>query len=491
MTIPFNLVPANLRVPGLYIEVDPTGAAQSFGGQPYKTLVVGQRLTTGSQAANVPVRVSTANQAALLFGKGSMLAAMASVLFQNSQTIDATFIAMDDPGAGTAATASVTVGAAPTNSGTAVLYVAGERVQVGITATQTQAQVAAAIVAAVAAKDNMQCTAAVDGVDDQKVNFTARHKGTCGNGLTLTHSHLEGDLLPAGLALTIVDFANGAGEPDLAAAFAATGGEHFNVMAVPYTDTALMTVLHAELADRAGPLRQIGAQAFTATKLGWAAALAFGDARNSQYITTMYAHGSPSAPWEWAAAATAQVSDSASEHPARPFQTLPLWGVVAPKEADRLSLLENNGLLFDGISTHSVAPGGLVSIQRLITMYQEDSSGGPDVSLLDVNTLLTIDRLRFELRQRFTQRYPRAMLGDDGVASSPSLAVVTPSVARAEVISLFEEWQARGLVEGAAQFERDLIVERSETDPNRMNIRLRPDVMNQLRVVGAQVAFVL
>ena len=350
---------------------------------------------------------------------------------------------------------------------------------------------ATSIAAAINAQYGRQVDAAVDGSVATKVNVTAKHKGTCGNGLHLSHSHLEGEFLPAGLALTVTGFASGSGTPDIATALANTGGDHFNLLAVPYTDTAVLDTLETDLADRNSATRGIRGQAITATTEAFGAALSFGDGRNSEFVTCMNAHGSPTPPWEWAAAILGRVAEAAQIHPARPFQTLLLAGVSAPKGGDRYDLAENNALLHDGIATHMVDAGGRVLIQRLITMYQEDSTGGADVALLDLNTPLTLERLRSDVRRLFAQKYPRSMLADDGVPTAPGQQVVTPRVARAELIGLFTTWLEKGYVEAPEQFEDDLVVERNLDDPNRLDMRLRPNLMNQMRVFGAQVAFQL
>ncbi|MEZ6004719.1 MAG: phage tail sheath subtilisin-like domain-containing protein [Planctomycetota bacterium] len=490
MTIAYKSMPANLRTPGFYVEIDPTGAAQSFGGQPYKVLVIGQKLSSGSAAVNTPMRLTTAEQASLFFGKGSMLHAMALALFQNSQTVDATFMAMLDPAAGVAAVGSIKVASSPEVAGTIYLYVAGKRVQVGVTAAQAPAAIASAIITAVNAQVGGQMSAVIDGTDATKVNLTSMHKGTIGNSLFLGHSHLDGEFLPKGMALTIVQPTGGSGTPDLAAALANTGGDHFNLMVAPYTDAALLADLETDLAERAGPTLMVGSIAFTATAEAHGAALAFGDSRNTQYVSCMATYGSPTPTWEWAAAVAAQVSESASNDPARPFQTLPLLGVMAPSAGARFTLAEQNALLYDGIATHSVTSGGQVQIQRLITMYQEDATGSPDIALLDVNSPLCVERIRYDLRTTIARKYPRAKLGDDGAPAAGQI-LVTPKVIRAEILALFEVWRRAGLVEAPEQFERDLIVERNESDPNRIDIRLRPNLVNQLRVFGAQLAFTL
>ena len=47
------------------------------------------------------------------------------------------------------------------------------------------------------------------------------------------------------------------------------------------------------------------------------------------------------------------------------------------------------------------------------------------------------------------------------------------------------------LVEGIDQFKNDLVVERNAQDVNRLDFLLGPDLINQLRVIGAQIQFLL
>lgn len=60
---------------------------------------------------------------------------------------------------------------------------------------------------------------------------------------------------------------------------------------------------------------------------------------------------------------------------------------------------------------------------------------------------------------------------------------------RAELIALFLDLEQAGLVENFAQFKQDLIVERDATDRSRVNALIPPDIVNQFRVLGAQVQF--
>ena len=175
--------------------------------------------------------------------------------------------------------------------------------------------------------------------------------------------------------------------------------------------------------------------------------------------------------------------------PARPFQTLALKNLLPPPEAKRFTREERDLLLHDGISTFTVDAGGRVAIERVITTYQTNTSGVEDISYLDYNTVATVDYIRYAVKARIALRFPRYKLADDGTHYAPGQAVVTPNVIRAELIGLFRELEAVALVEGFEQFKNDLIVVRSDADPNRVNCIFPPDIINQFRVFAAAVQF--
>jgi phage tail sheath gpL-like len=175
--IDFNEIPVNIRNPGQYIEFDNTRAITGSPPMPNKIVVFGQKLATGTAAADTPVLVSTPQQAVGLFGRGSMLAAMFATIKQNNQFTETWALPQADNAAGTAATGSVTWNGPATEPGTQVFYIAGTLVEFAVTAAMTSNAMATAFAAAVNALPDLPLTAAVDGVTLNKVNLTARHKG--------------------------------------------------------------------------------------------------------------------------------------------------------------------------------------------------------------------------------------------------------------------------------------------------------------------------
>ena len=251
-----------------------------------------------------------------------------------------------------------------------------------------------------------------------------------------------------------------------------------------------MTTLEEELDTRWGPLLQVDGYAITGLRGTAAAATTYGNARNSPaQLRDGHLDVADTDPRVGGARSAGAVAGSAEIDPARPLQTLELKGVLAPAANDVRSATEANTLLGDGIATHTVDPDGTVRIQRLVTTYQT-LSGVPDTAYMDAETPLTVSFLRADLRQTFQTKFPRFKLADDGTRANPGEPLMTPSVARSEVIAKFREWERRALVEDAEAFKEGLIVARNADDRDRLDIGLGPDLVNQLRVVAGRLQFV-
>jgi phage tail sheath gpL-like len=484
--ISFSFIPGDIRVPGSYVEFDSSKALSGLPAVPQRILLIGQRLATGSIAALTPVRINSADEAVQAFGRGSLAAhAFAALKAANDRT-EAWGIGLSDIGGGTNASGTITVTGPATASGTILLYIAGRRLAVGVTAGDTANTIAAAIAARVQADaDGLVTAAAAAAV----VTLTARNKGTAGNAIDVRHSYYQGESLPAGVTLAIVAMSGGATDPDVSTVWAAIGDAKYETIILPFADPATMASAEAELASRAGPLRAIEGIGYAALAGTQGTLAAAGAARNSQYVSIIGAKASPSHPVAWAAAYAGTIAFHAAIDPARPFQTLTLNGILPPRETDRFTLTERELLLRDGISTFRVDPSGVAAIERAITTYQVNAQALDDRAWLDLTTSLTLFYIRFAVRSRIATKYPRHKLADDGTAFGQGQAIVTPGIIRAELIALFRDLESAGLVEGFDQYVQDLIVERDATDRNRINALIPPDIVNGFLVFAAKIEF--
>src|SRR5690349_17832385 len=223
MTVAFNRIPANLRLPGVFIEVDPSKASRS--DDPGRIILVGQMLATGTATANVPVPVTSVADAKAQFGVGSMLASMVDAVRQADPFGLLWALPLADAGGAVAATGTVTVTAAPSAPGVIPLYISGVSVPVAVAGTETVNQTAAAIAAAVNANLDLPVSAAaVAGV----VTLTARNKGTLGNDIDVRYAWLGnagGEALPTAYVGAIVAMAGGTTDPTIATGMAALGDQ--------------------------------------------------------------------------------------------------------------------------------------------------------------------------------------------------------------------------------------------------------------------------
>jgi len=486
MPIPFNSIPSSARTPFVFVEFDSSRAVQVPGAVQFAGLLIGQRLSTGTVAALVPTVVTREEQAIAFFGAGSMIQDMARAFFAQRAGAELTVVALADP-AGDKGAGTVVFGASSPQPGNAVIWVGGRRYSVPSSTVSTASTLAAALAAAISADPYAAVTAAAS---TATVTVTARHAGTAAGLIDIRHSHAADEALPVGVTAAITAMSGGTGDVDLDDVIAAIPADkQFHVMALPYTDSTNLGKLKTELDDRLGPERQIGSVAFVATTGNLSAAQTLGNAHNSASLCVMSVYSSPSPVWAIASAAASTAAGAAAIDPARPFQTLPLIGIVAPKAVDRFSRSERDILLTDGIATTVVNGNSQVAIDRLITNYQTSALGAADTAYLDATTVFTLDRLRFELRTLFLTQTPRHKLANDGTRFAAGQAVLTPKGARGLVLGLAQSWEARGLIENLEAFKADLIAERNSLDPNRLDIYLPPDLVNGLVVVAAQLGF--
>lgn len=320
------------------------------------------------------------------------------------------------------------------------------------------------------------------------VSLFAMNNGAVANELDVRLNYNDGEELPAGVGLVISGMAGGASNPSLTGAISALGDSWFQIFAMPYTDSTSLTAMEAELSSRFGPMRMIDGAMISAKNDSYSnvANLALG--RNSPHSVIIRTNDRPTQPCEIAAAVAAVVSLAGSIDPARPFQTLSLQGAVkAAAETARDTFEERNTLLLDGVATLVDSAGDIVRVERLVTTYKTNAAGSPDTSYRDLNTMLTQMYLRYAWRTRVGNRYPRHKVANDGTRFGAGQAVVTPSLMRAEAIAWFREMEELGLVENFELFKANLVVERNDSDPNRMDLLLPPDLINQLVVTAAKI----
>lgn len=493
----FKQIPQT-RVPGQYAEIETSRLKAGLSTLDYKTLLIGQGTDDGSASAKELRLLSSADQAGVLFGTGSLLHLMARRYFQNNNTNECKAIAVTmDPLAtptGKAA-GSLEILAGATAAGAVFLYISGQRIAANILKDDTAEEIATAIKAAIDLLPNLpvqteRSTATLD--------FEAKNVGEVGNYIDIRLNMHEGEEVPEGVTYTLISMTGGTGNPSIAdgspSVIDTLGDIWFQILAFPYTDATNLGAIEEELDRRFGPTTQIDGLAITALSASVDTLQAFGADMNTKQLCIMGMEDVPEQPGEVAATIVGQVAGSLAAGngaEAVPFQTLPLIGIHAPRESNRFTFIEQDTLLKNGIGTFYTDAGGIVRIQRLITTYQTNEQGAPDVTWLDANTRFTAMFIRYDWVNYLRSKYPRAKLAGDGVRVGSGQIVITPKIARAEAIARFTIWELAGLVEDFEFFKANLIAERDESDSNAMNWFLPADFVNQFLIGKTQIGVIV
>lgn len=468
--IAFSQIPASIRKPGKYAEFNTALAVRTLPGNLQKTLIVGQRLAAGTVAANTVVDVFSDVQAAEYFGRGSIAHLMVRAALKANMYLSLQVLAMDDAGASVAATNTVTITGTATTSGVLTVMIGNVPVQIAVAAGDLNTAVAAALKLQFDNQPDLPVTASVA---TNVVTLTAKNKGTLGNGVKVSSSSTA-------TGTTVANTAPGSGatDPTLATGLAVVFATGHNIIITPWNDSTNLTALRTHLDSVSGALEKRGCIGIAAHVGTLGAATTLAPTINSGRISMILVPSAYDNVYEVAAAYGAVVAYE--EDPARPLNTLGLTGITAPPLANRLSRTEQELALYNGVTPSEVGPGEVVQIVRAITTYTKDPQSIPDISLLDLTTIRTLDYARKAWVERISLRFPR---------SKKSTRV--KKQVREELLDIAYLLEDLEILENIKENEAGFLIEDDLQDPNRLDCRIPADVVNGLHIVAMRIDLLL
>lgn len=205
-------------------------AVETQSTLPQRVLFIGQQTAAATATSGVlQTEIGNASEEDGLFGIDSMLAGMirAGKIINGITRFDA--IGLDDNGAGTAATGTVSFITGPASEdGTFTVTVGSDRnhkYELAVSDTDAITAVGDLLVATIAADTKAPFSAVnVSGV----VTITAGHKGTVGNNITLK---VDGTV--AGITHSVTAMSSGATDPVLTTLFDVIDGERYRTIVWP------------------------------------------------------------------------------------------------------------------------------------------------------------------------------------------------------------------------------------------------------------------
>jgi phage tail sheath gpL-like len=489
MAINFTYYPDSNRVPGVYVEMDPSQAntAQTF----QRSLIIGQMLSTGTAIAEEPVEIQSMAQVQELFGMGSMLTQMVQNYLVGDNFGDLWVLPYADNAAGEAASGTIDfTGSIVTTPGTLNIYIGGLRVQVGCNMSDDAATIATNFLAAMNASYPalLVTGAAAAGV----ITLTANQKGEAGNDIDLRLNYLGaagGEFTPQGVTVAFTAMANGSANPDITLGLANLSDQTYDFIVMPYTDTANLNALETFLSDYQGRWsweQMLYGGGFAAYQGTLGELTAFGNGRNDQHMSVIGYDNSPDPPWVWASQIGGYCAASLRVDPGLPLQYIGT-NLKAPPVASRLDIGERNTLLYDGVSTFRVNDAGQVIIERMCTTYRENAAGAPDNSYLDVETMYGLMFVARDLTNYLLTRYARKKLVSDGTVVLPGSNCVTSQMIKASVVAEYKVLEANGYVQNSTIFAQNIVAE--DAGNGLVKILAPVDLVNQLRQIAILLQF--
>lgn len=490
MAVPFDEIPANVLVPLFYGEVKP---AQHPFNETLKLLLVGHKNAANGNATVDTPYILSGSLAQQLFGRGSMLHSMYQLARDNAPFIEIWGMATTPSAGGVAATGTITISTAPsaTKSGMLSILIAGRRVEVPARPTDTQAQVAARLKNKITAQGALPVTAALNASDDTVIDLTCKWVGASGNDININRKYWGRDNRTAVQLTTIAQLSGGIGNAGITPALGALGDQKFDVFAIGHQMvTTQLNSLDDFLDGSSGrwsPFQQLYGHAFGAFRKGYSDMITLADARNGPHVSLIPMSLSPGVPWDWSATWAAKATQHWAAPPdiSRPLHSLHLKGLLPPADmADWFDQQERQALLESGACAWVADDDRKIRINRTVTSYKTNVWGDPDASWRDANTMFQAMYFVRRMRAAITGAFPRAALTTEDT-NIPGFA--SPGKIRDVLIHEYKALERSGLVEKSDLFAEALIVERDEVDANRVNVLMRPDVVNQLRIVAALV----
>ncbi len=486
----FNNIPgAGLVAPIFTFEVNSGGQFQDIN----RIVLIGHKLAAGTLAANVPTPVSNQNDVDVLCGAGSMLREMYRIAAANAPAVPIWIEHTAETGV--AGIWTITVGTLP-GTGTGWIDIAGERLQITLTASDTPTTIATAIAAAINTyfdplTQTMLPVTATSSI--AVVTVTSRHAGALFDDLQIYVPTFSANLFNSSGVITVAHPTPGTGTPaSISTALAALGDDPADIIVSPWSDTTSLAAYAAATNDVSGRWawsRQSYGHVWSVTTGTFSATTTLGLTLNDRHLTLLRRWTSTQSPaYLWVAGVAGRVAgwlfDTVLGNVSRNQTGLSVLGLKGPSDRTQLdNYTGRNTLLTSGISSLAVDPYGNVNIDKIITTYRTGASGQPDTVFRDINSIYQVAGSLKYLRAVLAQAHGQKSIADSNPGNLA--AISTPADIKGTFIIGYEELCRRGVLENADTFSRLITVARDSANRARVNVAAPLDRISPLDILAA------
>jgi len=495
----FDEIPYDRLEPGTFLEVRPNYRNIGLVPYPVRVMLILHKLPTGTLEPGETRQITSENDGDILAGIGSIGSDQVRAFVKANKTTPVYATALDDDDASTKAEGSFTFAGGVSLSVTLRAKIKNHQVRFTALASDTVAQMATKLAAAI----NQAVLPVTAAADAGVVTVTCRHGGEVGNDIDL-RMDTEAQPVPDGLSITIDPMSDGTGNPDVTEALDALAGEWFTQFQMPWNDHSNVEAMAEEVRIRYRALSKLDVHAFVGKNGTFGELANYGDQWNSPFVTVCGVYNTPTAPWEISATACGISSFHLTNDPARQLRSLVMPGFEAPDSEDQFSEEEQDFLLRHGISTFDHLPDGATTISRMITTYKVSNLGVSDRAWMDIMVPATMSRIRYDWSAYVSLLYPRAKLVPDEESAAfltkPSNGNLDDDQAEGNAIvtprRMHASWAARCKLYGELVWIQQVNRTVSESrfsidvsDDNRLNSNQQVKIAGNLMVLAGALEF--
>jgi phage tail sheath gpL-like len=284
-----------------------------------------------------------------------------------------------------------------------------------------------------------------------------------------------------GITASAAAYSGGAGDPDIAAALAACGGQRYHIIALPWMTADAAEALREHLATVSDEVNQMGARGFLFSDGNLAEVSTYARAINDKRICVGWLKGARRPQFENCAAFAAM--QSAVDAPWLATNNVELIGADAPAIGDRANWNELNNFLWSGVAPFFVSDAGRVACVRAISTYIKTAAGAEDATFLDSFKIAAADYVREAVRTRHLADFQNKILRDNHVDGEPP-NVVTPEDVRDTNIDVCRRIEREGGLNNVNAFKDGFISVRDPNVPGRVNSILPVDIVDAAHIMA-------
>ena len=396
-------------IPGSYTGYNYYAGPNGLPANIQKVLLIGDKSSAGSIAANKPTEVATEQEAIALAGSGSVLMQMYKAAKKAWKYAQISFLCYE-VAASSAATWAFTLTGTATAAGQVGVDCNGVQIVTGVAKTDTAAAIATALAAEINNTPDAPFTAAAD---SGTVTLTAKCKGayisTAAGGLNVSTI-----CTATGVSAGSVTLTAGTGTVNLETALAAAFPERYHIIVSPVSDETNLGKLKTHLEAAAAPLEQRGQRAICAMVANFASAAKTEALKHNYERIHIAAVKNKINATAWEIAAGGGAIFASNSKPNVPMNGVAIPGLAIPATEDKWSGEEQDLLLYGGVIP-LVEEDGQLCIVRAVTT-KSNNSGSRFTKLIDTGVIASLDYFRDSIiamhKAKYKNKVIHALLAD-------------------------------------------------------------------------------